>query len=44
MRLPVNNMKSYFIIKKKNIGILALIALIISGYMYFTRKKAPQKN
>lgn len=44
MRLPVNNMKSYFIIKKKNIGILALIALIISGYMYFTRKKAPQEE
>lgn len=37
-------MKSYFIIKKKNIGILALIALIISGYMYFTRKKAPQEE
>lgn len=44
MRLPVNNMKSYFIIKKKTIGILALIALIISGYMYFTRKKAPQEE
>ena len=44
MRLPVNNMKSYFIIKKKTIGILALIALIISGYVYFTRKKAPQEE
>lgn len=44
MRLPIPNMKSYFFIKKRTIGILFLIVLVVFAYLYFTRKEAPQEE
>lgn len=43
MRRPFQNVKSYFIIKKKTVVILVLIIAAIGAVIYFTRGKEPEK-
>ena len=43
MRRPFQNIKSYFIIKKKTVEILVLIIAAIGAVIYFTRGKEPEK-
>ena len=43
MRRPFQNVKSYFIIKKKTVAILVLVIAVVAAVIYFSRKKEPER-
>ena len=44
MRRPFQNVKSYFIIKKKTVAILVLVIAVVAAVIYFSRKKEPERE
>ena len=43
MRRPFQNVKSYFIIRKKTVAILVLVRAVVAAVIYFSRKKEPER-
>ena len=43
MRRPFQNVKSYFIIRKKTVAILVLVIAVVAAVIYFSRKKEPER-
>ena len=43
MRCPFQNVKSYFIIRKKTVAILVLVIAVVAAVIYFSRKKEPER-
>ena len=43
MTLPFQNVKSYFIIRKKTVAILVLVIAVVAAVIYFSRKKEPER-
>ena len=44
MRRPFQNVKSYFIIRKKTVAILVLVIAVVAAVIYFSRKKEPERE